>query len=237
MEYTLQGKTEDDTSSIRLGIFIPKQTDNKEKSKKSKTSSSPVLEGKTHKEKSKTSSSPVLEGKTHKEKSKTSSSPVLEGKTHKEKSKTSSSPVLEGKTHTYSSGRSRKRARVESEKVDGQKEPVMVDLEEISLPNNHNIMHEHKQTKRTDAIQRKRRKRKHKRRVEDNTSQSDKMAGNRDNALQYLRTWQTDLSSWSFRKKIQYWLLKNMFDKTKVSGSSILFFRFPVYCVLYSIIV
>ena len=32
----------------------------------------------------------------------------------------------------------------------------------------------------------------------------------RERALEYLRQWDTDLPNWSFRKKAQYWLLKNM---------------------------
>ncbi len=39
----------------------------------------------------------------------------------------------------------------------------------------------------------------------------------RSNALGYLRQWDTDRQLWSFKKKLQYWLLNNMYDKKQVS--------------------
>ncbi len=39
----------------------------------------------------------------------------------------------------------------------------------------------------------------------------------RTNALDYLRQWDTDRQLWSFKKKLQYWLLNNMYDKKQVS--------------------
>lgn len=36
-------------------------------------------------------------------------------------------------------------------------------------------------------------------------------------ALQYLELWKNDISSWSFKKVRQYWLIKNMYDNTKIS--------------------
>lgn len=38
----------------------------------------------------------------------------------------------------------------------------------------------------------------------------------RDNALSYLRLWNDDKETWSFKKNIQYWLLNNMYDKKQV---------------------
>lgn len=38
----------------------------------------------------------------------------------------------------------------------------------------------------------------------------------RDEALEYLHKWNTDITNWTFRKKAQHWLLQNMFDKSKV---------------------
>lgn len=35
-------------------------------------------------------------------------------------------------------------------------------------------------------------------------------------ALEYLHLWNTDRKRWSFRKKTQYWLLQNMYDKRQV---------------------
>lgn len=36
-------------------------------------------------------------------------------------------------------------------------------------------------------------------------------------ALEYLRHWKEENDKWSFKKKTQYWLLQNMYDRTKVS--------------------
>ena len=38
----------------------------------------------------------------------------------------------------------------------------------------------------------------------------------KDAAQAYLQLWHTDRSSWRFRKKIQYWLLKNMYSRDQV---------------------
>lgn len=38
----------------------------------------------------------------------------------------------------------------------------------------------------------------------------------KDAAHVYLQLWHTDRSSWRFRKKIQYWILKNMYSKDQV---------------------
>lgn len=35
-------------------------------------------------------------------------------------------------------------------------------------------------------------------------------------AAEYLVLWETDRRKWSFKKKTQYWLLQNMYDKKKV---------------------
>ncbi len=35
-------------------------------------------------------------------------------------------------------------------------------------------------------------------------------------ALQYIRQWDADRGSWAFRKKLQYWLLRNLYDKAQV---------------------
>ena len=35
-------------------------------------------------------------------------------------------------------------------------------------------------------------------------------------ALDYLHKWNSGITSWTFRKKTQYWLLKNMCDKSQV---------------------
>ena len=43
----------------------------------------------------------------------------------------------------------------------------------------------------------------------------------KDTAHVYLQLWHTDRSSWRFRKKIQFWLLKNMYSKDEVGCSLI----------------
>lgn len=39
-------------------------------------------------------------------------------------------------------------------------------------------------------------------------------------AAEYLLLWEQDRTQWAFRKKTQYWLLQNMYDKKKVGGQS-----------------
>lgn len=36
-------------------------------------------------------------------------------------------------------------------------------------------------------------------------------------AAEYLMLWDSDRDKWSFKKKTQFWLLKNMYDKKKVN--------------------
>ena len=38
-----------------------------------------------------------------------------------------------------------------------------------------------------------------------------------ESALEYLRLWKEERESWSFKKKTQYWLLQNIYDRTKVN--------------------
>lgn len=35
-------------------------------------------------------------------------------------------------------------------------------------------------------------------------------------ALKYLRQWSTEKGSWMFKKKLQFWLIKNIYNKEKV---------------------
>ena len=39
-----------------------------------------------------------------------------------------------------------------------------------------------------------------------------------ESALEYLRLWKEERERWSFKKKTQYWLLQNMYERTKVSS-------------------
>ena len=43
-----------------------------------------------------------------------------------------------------------------------------------------------------------------------------------ESALEYLRLWKEERERWSFKKKTQYWLLQNMYDRTKVGYSTTL---------------
>lgn len=36
-------------------------------------------------------------------------------------------------------------------------------------------------------------------------------------ALLYLHTWHEERDKWSFKKKLQYWLLSNLYEKEKVN--------------------
>lgn len=58
------------------------------------------------------------------------------------------------------------------------------------------------------------------------TKKSKKMGGNptppvpdeirSEAALKYLHKWSTDRESWTFKKKLQLWLIKNIYNKEKV---------------------
>ena len=50
----------------------------------------------------------------------------------------------------------------------------------------------------------------------ENTSDISSSGVNQETALEYLRLWKEDRERWSFKKKTQYWLLQNMYDRTKV---------------------
>lgn len=45
---------------------------------------------------------------------------------------------------------------------------------------------------------------------------ADRKISLKDAAHAYLQLWHSDRSSWQFRKKIQFWLLKNMYAKDQV---------------------
>lgn len=42
-----------------------------------------------------------------------------------------------------------------------------------------------------------------------------------ESALEYLRQWKEERERWSFKKKTQYWLLQNMYDRTKVGNCTV----------------
>lgn len=51
---------------------------------------------------------------------------------------------------------------------------------------------------------------------QDSSSTSAKTATDREDALDYLHRWDWGISSWTFRKKTQYWLLQNACNKSQV---------------------
>lgn len=68
------------------------------------------------------------------------------------------------------------------------------------------------------------------------TLNSPKMAADKECPLDYLHKWDRDFSSWTFRKKTQYWLLQNACDKSKVRYAILEYRPARVYLkILYSI--
>lgn len=52
---------------------------------------------------------------------------------------------------------------------------------------------------------------------EDASTASLRTSGvSQESALEYLRLWKEERDRWSFKKKTQYWLIQNMYDRTKV---------------------
>lgn len=50
----------------------------------------------------------------------------------------------------------------------------------------------------------------------ENTTDISSSGVSQESALEYLRLWKEERERWSFKKKTQYWLLQNMYDRTKV---------------------
>ena len=50
------------------------------------------------------------------------------------------------------------------------------------------------------------------------TATPERPGVSQESALEYLRLWKEERERWSFKKKTQYWLLQNMYDRTKVSS-------------------
>ena len=68
------------------------------------------------------------------------------------------------------------------------------------------------------------------------TLNSPKIAADKECPLDYLHKWDRDISSWTFRKKTQYWLLQNACDKSKVRYAILEYRPARVYLkILYSI--
>ena len=57
----------------------------------------------------------------------------------------------------------------------------------------------------------------------ENTTDISSSGVSQESALEYLRLWKEERERWSFKKKTQYWLLQNMYDRTKVGYSTTLF--------------
>ena len=66
----------------------------------------------------------------------------------------------------------------------------------------------------------------------ENTTDISLSGVNQESALEYLRLWKKERERWSFKKKTQYWLLQNMYDRTKVGYSTTLL---PHLQIWYSI--
>ena len=126
----------------------------------------------------------------------------------------------EGDGETSGRRRRKKRNRLDSEDsstdstptarptdIDVDSRPTEIDVDSEQIPNNK---------------KRKKKKRKKKKHTSE-TSEEDRESGvsDRDRALEYLRRWDRGSDGWSFRKKTQYWLLQNAYDKTKVSASTL----------------
>ena len=52
----------------------------------------------------------------------------------------------------------------------------------------------------------------------ENTTDVSSSGVSQESALEYLQLWKEERERWSFKKKTQYWLLQNMYDRTKVSN-------------------
>ena len=91
--------------------------------------------------------------------------------------------------------------------TDVDSRPTEIDVDSEQIPNNK---------------KRKKKKRKKKKHTSE-ALEEDRESGvsDRDRALEYLRRWDRGSDGWSFRKKTQYWLLQNAYDKTKVSASTL----------------
>lgn len=63
----------------------------------------------------------------------------------------------------------------------------------------------------------KRQKKKRKLPTREGSSRSSDVTTDKDRALEYLTSWDSGSNGWTFRKKTQYWLLQNAYDKNKVS--------------------
>ena len=69
----------------------------------------------------------------------------------------------------------------------------------------------------TKTKRKKRQKKKRKLPAREGSSGSTGVTTDKDRALEYLSSWDSGSNGWTFRKKTQYWLLQNTYDKNKVS--------------------
>ena len=93
-----------------------------------------------------------------------------------------------------------------------------VDDESPSTPGAKRLEHNTESKETSGKSKRKRKKRKKKRKpTKEEPSVSNAGATEKERALEYLTSWDSGSSGWTFRKKIQYWLLQNAYDRHKVS--------------------
>lgn len=74
----------------------------------------------------------------------------------------------------------------------------------------------------TKKSKRQRRKKKKQRKKKANVGPTPAVPNDRKQtiALEYLHLWTVDKEAWSFKKKPQYWLLSNMYNKAQVRIST-----------------
>ena len=115
------------------------------------------------------------------------------------------------RTNAETNGKTRgKRKRLDSTES--------VDDETPSTPGAKRLENNTESEETSGKVKRKRKKRKKKRQpTKEEPSVSNGGATEKERALEYLTSWDSGSSGWTFRKKIQYWLLQNAYDRHKVS--------------------
>ena len=104
----------------------------------------------------------------------------------------------------------RKRKRLDSgDSVDEK----TIDTPEAEETENDTESEENDGEETSGKAKRKRKRRKKKRKLTREGTSSD----SKEKALEYLASWESGSPGWAFRKKSQYWLLKNAYDRHKVS--------------------
>ena len=114
---------------------------------------------------------------------------------------------------TKSSG-SRKR-RVHSDNL-GEDSEVQLTNKSSQVPEVEEVPYDRGTEMEVKSVSRKNKQKRSKKRQKPSALKRTKAGTDREDALDYLHRWDRDISSWSFRKKTQYWLLQNACDKSQV---------------------